>query len=157
MRANRVRRREGSLHTRLVTRGIDRFRDARRTKYDFIGAILVRCPNCTRVAHVVPAPEAVAARVTVFTPRRLVCQSCGPSRAWSGNQVMLSPSTVRPAADPYFGVPLCLQTETRHGWLWAYNLEHLNLLQRYVQATLREQASWYDSGRKMTLVARLPL
>ena len=59
--------------------------------------------------------------------------------------------------DPYFGVPLWLQLETRHGWLWAYNLEHLNLIRRFVQASLRERAPWYDTGQKMTLVARLPL
>jgi hypothetical protein len=53
-------------------------------------------------------------------------------------------------------VQLWLQLEIRHGWLWAYNLDHLDLLQRYVQAPLRERAPWYDTGQKMTLVARLP-
>jgi hypothetical protein len=75
----------------------------------------------------------------------------------SGSRVTLSRGTAQPATDPYFGVPLWLQLETRHGWLWAYNLEHLDLLRRYVQATLRERASWYDTRQKMTLVARLPL
>lgn len=60
------------------------------------------------------------------------------------------------ARDPYFGMPLWLQAETRHGWLWAYNPQHLDLIRRFTQATLREHAHWYDSGQKMTLVARLP-
>ena len=68
-----------------------------------------------------------------------------------------SRGTAQPATDPYFGTPLWLQRETRHGWLWAYNLNHLDLLQRFVQAPLRERAPWYDTGQKMTLVARLPL
>jgi hypothetical protein len=65
-------------------------------------------------------------------------------------------STAARATDPYFNLPLRLQITTRHGWLWAYNLEHLDLIRRYVQASLRERAPWYDSGHKMTLVARLP-
>jgi hypothetical protein len=40
--------------------------------------------------------------------------------------------------------------------LWAYNLQHLDLIRRFVAADLRERAPWYDHGRKMTLVARLP-
>jgi hypothetical protein len=41
--------------------------------------------------------------------------------------------------------------------LWAYNPEHLTLIHHYVTATLRERAPWYDTSRKMTLVARLPV
>ena len=58
--------------------------------------------------------------------------------------------------DPYFGLPLLLQTETRHGWLWAYNPQHLTLIHDYVAASLRERAPWCDTGQKMTLIARLP-
>ncbi|SEO21651.1 hypothetical protein SAMN05216267_102040 [Actinacidiphila rubida] len=65
--------------------------------------------------------------------------------------------TVQRATDPYFGAPLLLQVRTRNGWLWAYNLEHLDVIRRFVQASLRERAPWYDTGRKMTLVARLPV
>lgn len=75
----------------------------------------------------------------------------------SSRRVTFSRGTAQPATDPYFGVPLWLQLETRHGWLWAYNLAHLDLLRRFVQAPLRERAPWYDTGQKMTLVARLPL
>ncbi|MFS4103251.1 hypothetical protein [Streptomyces sp. PD-S100-1] len=74
----------------------------------------------------------------------------------SGRLVRRSPGTARPATDPYFGLPLWLQAETRHGWLWAYNLEHLDLIRRFDRAALRERASWYDTGQRMTLVARLP-
>ncbi|GAA2333326.1 hypothetical protein OKJ48_23860 [Streptomyces kunmingensis] len=61
-----------------------------------------------------------------------------------------------PATDPYFGARLWLQTETRRGWVWAYNLEHLEVIKRFVQASLREGIPWHDHGRKMTVVARLP-
>ncbi|MEV6400818.1 hypothetical protein AB0M39_39605 [Streptomyces sp. NPDC051907] len=134
-----------------------RFRDQRSTEYDFIGSIMVRCPGCAKAALVVEAPEDCdpAGRV-LFRPRRLVCRGCGLSRVWSGRRVTLSGGTAQPATDPYFGLPLWLQAETRHGWLWAYDLEHLDLIRRFVQASLRERAPWHDTGRKMALVARLP-
>ena len=40
--------------------------------------------------------------------------------------------------------------------MWAYNLEPLDLLRRFVAASLRERPPWYEHGRKMTYVARLP-
>ncbi|MFI6346491.1 hypothetical protein [Streptomyces sp. NPDC050560] len=133
-----------------------RFHDPRSTKYDFLGSVLVRCPRCAAAARVVPAPDAPPEEPGLFEPRRLVCTGCGLSRTWSGRSVAFSSGTSQPATDPYFGLPLWLQTETRHGWLWAYNPEHLDLVRRFVAASLRERVPWYDHGRKMTLVARLP-
>jgi len=69
---------------------------------------------------------------------------------------MFSGSSLALARDPYFRAPLWLQTETRHGRLWAYNLPHLDLLRQFVAASLRERDPWYEHGRKMTYVARLP-
>ncbi|MFI8215740.1 hypothetical protein [Streptomyces sp. NPDC085932] len=134
-----------------------RFRDPRSTEYDFIGLIIVRCPACQKAARVVPAPQdpGPGGRI-LFRPRRLICRACGLSRVWSGRRVSLTAGTAAPVTDPYFGMPLWLQVETRHGWLWAYNLEHLDLIRRFVQASLRERAPWYDTGQNMTLVARLP-
>ncbi|GAA3870078.1 hypothetical protein GCM10023084_23930 [Streptomyces lacrimifluminis] len=86
-----------------------------------------------------------------------MCGACGLSRGWSGSSVVFSGGTAAPAHDPYFRIPVWLQTETRHGWLWAYNLEHLTHIRRFVAASLRERAPWYDTGQKMTLVARLPV
>jgi hypothetical protein len=134
-----------------------RFRDPRSTEYDFVGSVIVRCPGCAGAARVVPAPgDAGRGERTPFTPRRLICRGCGLARVNSGRVVTLSRGTARPAADPFFGMPLWLQVETRHGWLWAYNAEHLDLIRRFVQASLRERASWYDTGQRMTLVGRLP-
>ncbi|MFE7414830.1 hypothetical protein [Streptomyces laurentii] len=137
----------------------DRFRDPRSTTYDFMDVIMVRCPVCDRAARVVPAPEAQKRGAWVlFGPRRLVCHGCGLSRIRMGSERVVArlSGTAQAATDPYFGMPLWLRAETRHGWLWAYNPEHLDLIRRFVQASLRERAPWYDTGQKMTLVARLP-
>ncbi|MCX5096589.1 hypothetical protein OOK36_49325 [Streptomyces sp. NBC_00365] len=134
-----------------------RFRDPRSTKYDFLASVLVRCPGCEKVAHVGAAPDPAGVHDPgLFAPRRLVCRSCGMAKEWSRGCVALHRDRYEPATDPYFDVRLWLQTETRHGWVWAYNLEHLDLIRRFVQASLREGIPWHDHGRRMTVVTRLP-
>ncbi|WP_329262309.1 hypothetical protein OG223_45155 [Streptomyces sp. NBC_01478] len=121
-----------------------RFHDPRATRSDFASSMLVRCPRCERIAHFerrpCTPPDAEGKR---YPHTRLVCRSCGLCRIDTG------PS---PCSRP----PLWLRTRTRHGELWAYNLQHLDLIRRFVAADLRERAPWYDTGQKMTLVARLP-
>lgn len=91
----------------------------------------------------------------MFAQRRLVCRACGLTRHAAGG-LRLFRGTGE-AVDPYFGLPLWLQSETRHGWLWAYNPEHLDLIRQFVQAPLRERAPRDTKARKkMTLIARLP-
>ena len=134
-----------------------RFRDPRSTKYDFLQSVLVRCPDCDKVAHVGTAPDPAGVRDQgIFVPRRLVCRNCGTAKESRRGGLTLHRDPYGSARDPYFGVRLWLQTETRHGWVWAYNLEHLDLIRRFVQAPLREGIPWHDHGRKMTVVARLP-
>ncbi|MER6674012.1 hypothetical protein [Streptomyces sp. NPDC000983] len=103
-----------------------RFRDPGRSDYSFRDSVLVRCPRCDRIAH--------------FGRAGVVCRSCGRSGPVAAG--------TWPA--------LWLRTATRHGELWAYNLEHLDLIRRFVEARLRERDPWYEHGRKMTCVARLP-
>lgn len=131
-----------------------RFHDPRRTAYDFAGSKLVRCPRCDRVAHSERRPGRTAdARGRTYPERRLVCRSCGLSRIDTGPHC----GTRRPGQRCCPPAPaLWLRAETRHGELWAYNLAHLDLIRRFVAADLRERAPWYDTGQKMTLVARLP-
>ncbi|KOG29425.1 hypothetical protein [Streptomyces resistomycificus] len=134
-----------------------RFRDPLSTEYDFIDVILVRCPRCARIARVQAQPTAEAPPHTrLFTPRRLVCRTCGLSRTWQGGWAALSGGSRAPDHDPYFRLPLWLQVETRHGVLSAYNLRQLDLLGKFVAAPLRERAPWYGTGPRMTYVARLP-
>ncbi|PWI14012.1 hypothetical protein DI272_07475 [Streptomyces sp. Act143] len=108
-----------------------RFHDPGLICHDFAGSVLVRCPRCDRIAH--------HERRAPAGPR-VICRSCGlcrspDSRSWPG---------------------LWLETRTRHGELWAYNLAHLDLIRRFVAADLRERDPWYEDGRKMTAVGRLP-
>nr|WP_164990845.1 hypothetical protein [Streptomyces sp. GZWMJZ-114] len=134
-----------------------RFRDPRSTKFDLLSSIFVCCPGCEKVAHVGTAPDSSGVHDQgLFASRRLVCRNCGIAKEWSRGGVALHRDRHAPATDPYFDVRLWLQSETRHGRVWAYNLEHLDLIKRFVQALLREGTPWHDHGRKMTVVARLP-
>ncbi len=152
---NRVTQGPGGRDTHGMSSAPVRFRDPRSTKYDFLDSMLVRCPRCERIAHVVQQP-CQEPNPALFAPRHLVCRSCGLSRTCAGRSFSLRYGSADLARDPYFHVPLWLQTRTRHGGLWAYNLAHLDLISRFVAADLRERAPWYETGRKMTLVARLP-
>ncbi|WP_461076676.1 hypothetical protein [Streptomyces deserti] len=134
-----------------------RFRDPRGCAYEFSYSSLVRCPRCAAIAHVERrhAPGREAGSPSRDT-KRVVCRGCGLSRSTAGPAPAPWGRSAGLATDPYFRLPLWLQTETRHGRIWAYNLAHLDLIRRFVAADLRERAPWYDTGQKMTLVARLP-
>ncbi|WP_329122677.1 hypothetical protein [Streptomyces sp. NBC_01465] len=134
-----------------------RFRDPRATLYDYLGQILVTCPRCAEAAYIEPvADSGDRSGRAMFVPRKLVCRACGLARTWSGRCVSYGNSASAPETDPYFHLPLRLQARTRHGWVWAYNREHLALIRGFVEARLRERAPRNDTGHTMTLLARLP-
>jgi hypothetical protein len=92
--------------------------------------VLVRCPACDRCARVFCRREG-----NRYPDKpRLTCTRCGLTR-----------ETAHPAyqygvpVDPFFGLPLWLQTRCCGETLWALNLDHLNVLESYVGARLREK------------------
>ncbi|MBC9715121.1 hypothetical protein H9Y04_21455 [Streptomyces sp. TRM66268-LWL] len=127
-----------------------RFRDPRTKPYHYLmGEVLVCCPGCSGPARIARAgPDGRS-----WAPRRLTCAHCGFAHTTQGNVLAFRRGV---AADPWFGEPLWLRARTRHGDLWAYNREHLTVIRDFVAATLRERAPWYDTGAKVTVVARLP-
>lgn len=109
-----------------------RFRDDGRMIGDFLSTILVVCPQCGARAEVRPSPTSPV--VSYSSPRRLTCPTCGLTR-----------STDKPTAafgrvtDPYFDLPLALQSPCAGHVVWAYNRAHLDHLLAYVEATIRER------------------
>ncbi|UGQ09618.1 hypothetical protein LO772_22170 [Yinghuangia sp. ASG 101] len=130
-----------------------RFRDDLSTIYDFMDEILIRCPACEALARVVVHPR--RAVMSPFQARRLVCAQCGHTRDKDSGVYSMPSADATHMNDPYFSLPLWLQASTRHGLLWAYNLNHLALIRRFVAAELRGDA-WTEEGIRMTLVSRLP-
>lgn len=121
-----------------------RFHDAGQTIYDFGAAFLVVCPRCLRRASVVPLP---GTEPKLFAPRRLACARCGYSKDWQRQQISIGGPT-----DWYFRQPLWLQTSCCGQTLWAYNAGHLDFLEAYIRADLRERVP--KSNR--SVASRLP-
>ena len=128
--------------------------------------VLVVCPRCGARA---------SARTTGACSARLLCPACTLVRAWSNDRLhvvvdgrpvvlqrdhgaWLNPQTGRyqkhfehvEGQDARFGVPLWLRAECCGGHLlWANNEVHLDYLESYVGASLRERPAgparlaWY--------------
>jgi len=134
-----------------------RFRDPLLRLSRFSGEILVHCPRCDARAHVRPESRPEDGQLRQWISRGLTCPSCGFVDRWTmprsvGGRYGIPPEFAGPD-DPYFGIPLWLATDCRGHVLWAYNVEHLDLLESYVSARLRERGSIPGS---MSLVERLP-
>jgi hypothetical protein len=125
-----------------------RFVDDRESVHDFTDEILVVCPACGGCARVLPVQSEAPGRAP---GRRLVCR-CGHIRE-------TAPGSIRLAAgqDGYFGLPLWLSAPCCGETLWAFNQPHLDFLERYVGATLRESVRDSDFGwSNQSLASRLP-
>jgi hypothetical protein len=141
---------------------------------------LVHCHRCDALATVrcgrvyccacgyngVPAPNR-ADRMPAWISTR--CGACGRWLSWrgmrnaSGTKLLRCPcggkerfamsvhGSLQRGQEPRTGLPLWLQTDFRGRLLWAVNEPHLDFLERYVAAGIREQ-----SPGNSTLASRLP-
>jgi hypothetical protein len=134
----------------------ERFLDRGTRIYDFYDEFLVVCPKCAGLAKVVideaefaklPTRKLEKYRNQFYAPRRLVCLRCLHRDLWKGNQILTGASV-----DWYFRLPLWLQISCGGEVLWAYNRKHLELLENYVGAKLRERTA---KGRS-SFLSRLP-
>ncbi|MFI0451253.1 hypothetical protein [Actinomadura sp. 6N118] len=80
---------------------------------------------------------------SVRSRRRLRCPSCGLFRDGYPASTLIGASV-----DPYFRLPLWLRADSCGQVLWAYNMRHLDLLEAYVAARLRERGS--DTNSMLT-------
>lgn len=114
------------------------------TKIDeFCDEFLVVCPRCGSRGKVVideaefgnlSEKKVNEARNRLFGPRKFVCTNCVHRERWAGSQVVTGSNR-----DWYFGFKLWLEIECCGELLWAYNLEHLRMIEEYVGAKLRER------------------
>jgi hypothetical protein len=127
----------------------ERFLDCGTKIYDFYEEFLVVCPKCARMAKVVideaefaklPTRKLEKFRNKFSAPRRLICLSCVHRDSWKGTQILTGASI-----DWYFRLPLWLQISCCGETLWAYNQKHLEMLENYVAAKLRERRNSFLS------------
>ncbi len=116
-------------------------------------AVQVVCPACQGRAEVAPWLDGQPRSCySIRWPRRLVCCACGHVRNWPG-EAKRTVSYWGGPVDPYFRQPLWLQADCcGNRTLWAFDERHLDILEGYVGARLRERGE--RTG--MTMLARLP-
>jgi len=131
------------------------------TIFAFGAEFLVVCPRCAQRAWVRDRGPAAEPRVA------LTCPNCGLSQFWEPSQpgVLTATNPKRyPAGvvamgatvDWYFHLPLWLQIPCCGETLWAYNAAHLDFLENYVCATLREHTRGPLGWSNQALANRLP-
>jgi hypothetical protein len=103
----------------------------------FHDEVLVTCPHCAKCAlvglHTLESP-AKAGPFRANQRARFTCAHCGRNAQrsaflrWNNG-----------ACDPVFRLPVWLRARCRHGTFWAYNLRHLDQIEAFVGASLRER------------------
>lgn len=118
-----------------------RFQDELFRLSDFHQEVLVVCPSCENKAIAQARPEEKSAKI--------FCSRCGFNKVCnttSGAGVLILP------AHAYFNAELWLQAPYKQNIVWAYNMEHLLYLEKYVASGLREN----KDRKHFTLVEKLP-
>ena len=115
---------------------------------EFADEFLVACPRCSKKAKVLLAANAEFNPVNhLFKSRKLVCTNCAHIEMWQKKTVFAGGNY-----DWYFRYPLWLQISCGGEIIWAYNLKHLEVLENYVAAKLRERTK---KGRN-SFLSKLP-
>jgi DNA-directed RNA polymerase subunit RPC12/RpoP len=107
------------------------------------GIIYRRCGKCgVNVHKIIPNSKRIS-------HSHIVCESCGHKMF---EKVEWHPRLNNQAIDPYFGASLWFKKSISSNTLWAYNLKHLEFLEEYVSADIRERVPNQNSS----LASRLP-
>jgi len=130
---------------------VDRYVDTREGLYSFEDEVLVVCPKCGACAKQIRTTEFDTDLKRPISSRRFVCANCGLTK--EGGSLILP--GYRWTVDS--GMTLWLQTPCCGETLWAFNLRHIETIEAYVRADLREQhrhpTQGWSSG---SFVNRLP-
>jgi hypothetical protein len=113
---------------------MERFQDSRESIYSFQDEFLVRCPSCDSCATVRRIDRD---NTDGFPLYRFSCTACGAAKDWCDREI-IARSDSEPR-DDYFHYPLWLQSPCCGQTLWAYNLRHLEFIESFVRAELRER------------------
>ncbi|WP_189088403.1 hypothetical protein [Deinococcus ruber] len=105
---------------------------------NFIEEVWVVCPHCSATGYI---------RWAFRGSAQLVCPTCSATRERKVNRW-----TYGIAFDPFFQLPLRLQTPLKMKTLWAYNPAHLAYLKAFLLDPKRDVAASFSS----TVVERLP-
>jgi Zn ribbon nucleic-acid-binding protein len=119
----------------------NRFQDENLLLSDFYKEVWVVCPSCAKKAMATVNYETKIAR--------LFCTNCGYNKE-ATTEIKIG--TIKAAANHYFQAELWLQAPFKNEIFWAYNDKHLEYLERYIAATIRE----HKDRTGFTLLEKLP-
>jgi Zn ribbon nucleic-acid-binding protein len=120
----------------------NRFQDDNKVLADFYQEVWVICPSCEK--------KAIAKVNFENKTARLLCLNCGYNKETSTE--LMANGTVKMAAHQYFNAELWLKATFKNEVFWALNDKHLEYLERYISATLRE----HKDRTHFTLLEKLP-
>lgn len=122
-----------------------RFQDQNKILRNFYNEVWVICPSCDN--------KAVAKAIIESNQVRLYCENCGYNKQKS-TEICISgtKAILEMPAHRYFDASLWLLASFKNDVVFAFNGEHLNYLENYISADLREH-----KGRShFTLLEKLP-
>lgn len=120
----------------------NRFQDENLRRSDFYKEVWVVCTSC--------AKKAIATVDFETKKARLLCANCGYNKEISTLTYRYTSAAL--PANWYFGAEQWLKAPFRNEVFWAYNDKHLEYLERYISATLRE----HKDRTHFTLLEKLP-
>jgi len=120
---------------------IERYTAPNKTIYDFYHKIYVKCPRCSARAKIDKKDKENS---DLYSPEILFCDSCGFIKEGK----MLFNSEM---------LELWLQVQCCGNTLWALNEEHLDYIEKYIGAKLRERERDTKLGwHNQNMASRLP-
>ena len=118
-----------------------RFNDENLILSDFYKEVWIVCPSCNKKAMATVSFETKLAR--------LFCVQCGYNKETT---TLIKNGTIHTAANNYFQAELWLKATFKNEVFVAYNDKHLEYLERYISADLRE----HKHRTHFTLLEKLP-
>lgn len=134
----------------------EKFQDEHETIHSFGNKFLVECPKCNLSAQVMPDRTDDD---WIWLNPKLICLNCGYNKDNKsikkevlGDSKAYGYARIGGNYDWYFLQPLWLQINCCGKRLWAYNEKHLDFIENYVAAKLRERTP----NKNRSLSSRLP-
>jgi len=112
---------------------------------------LIVCPKCNKMAKVILTDK----QPEIGYKAKAVCSSCGFSNEKTSTERAFYWQEEEPS-DGYFDYRLWLKTSCCGNSLWAFNIRHLELLENYVTAELRENPKDENGYANASITSRLP-
>lgn len=119
-----------------------RFQEENLTRSDFYKEVWIICPSCAKKAITIVDFETCEAK--------LYCTHCCYIKKTTTK--FRKDGSIVVAAHRYFQAELWLQWSFKNDVFWAYNDKHLEYLERYISATLRE----HKDRTGFTILEKLP-